>query len=71
MQTGQVIGRTDMQGEDPVDRIVGRGDFLSTIYQHLGIDFKNTSFEDFSGRPIPIMLSEGSPIKELGPVQAS
>ncbi|MEC9004387.1 MAG: DUF1501 domain-containing protein [Planctomycetota bacterium] len=71
MQTGQVIGRTDMRGEDPVERIVGRGDFLATIYQHLGIDFKHTAFKDYSGRPIPIMLSEGSPIKELGPVQPS
>ena len=67
MQTGQVIGRTDQRGEDPVERIVGRGDFLATIYQHLGIDFKHTAFKDYSGRPIPIMLSEGRPIPELRP----
>jgi len=67
MQTGQVVGRTDMRGEDPVERIVGRGDFLATIYQHLGIDFKHTAFKDYSGRPIPIMLSEGRPIPELRP----
>jgi len=67
MQTGQVIGRTDMRGEDPVERIVGRGDFLATIYQHLGIDFKHTAFKDYSGRPVPIMISEGRPIPELRP----
>ncbi len=67
MQTGQVIGRTDMRGEDPVERIVGRGDFLATIYQHLGIDFKHTAFKDYSGRPVPIMISEGQPIPELCP----
>ena len=67
MQTGQVIGRTDMRGEDPIERIVGRGDFLATIYQHLGIDFKHTAFKDYSGRPVPIMISEGQPIPELCP----
>jgi len=67
MQTGQVIGRTDMRGEDPVERIVGRGDFLATIYQHLGIDFKHAAFKDYSGRPVPIMISEGQPIPELCP----
>ena len=52
---------------DPVERIVGRGDFLATIYQHLGIDFSHTDFKDYSGRPVPIMLSEGRPIPELRP----
>lgn len=64
METGQVIGRTDIRGEDPVERIVGRGDFLATIYNHLGVDLE-TAFEDYTGRPIPIMLTDGEPIKEL------
>jgi len=67
MQTGQVVGRTDVRGEDPVTRIVGRGDFLATIYHHLGVDFRETAFPDYSGRPVPIMLSDGMPIPELGP----
>ena len=67
MQTGQVVGRTDKRGEDPVERIVGRGDFLATLYKHLGVDFHNTAFKDYSGRPVPVMLSEGTPIQELGP----
>lgn len=65
MQTGQVIGKTDIRGEDPIERIVSQGDFLATLYEHLGVDFENTSFPDFSGRPIPIMVSEGKPISEL------
>jgi uncharacterized protein (DUF1501 family) len=62
--TGQVIGATDVRGEDVIDRRVGRGDFLATMYRHLGIDPDGISFPDFAGRPIPI-LPEGSPIPEL------
>ena len=62
--TGQIVGKTDIRGEDPTERIVGRGDFLATLYHHLGVD-QQTSFADYSGRPIPIMLSEGKPIREL------
>lgn len=66
MQTGQVVGQTDIRGEDPTERIVGRGDFMATLYQHLGVDYAGTSFKDYSGRPIPVMLSDGKPIPELG-----
>ncbi len=61
---GQVIGATDARGEDVTDRRVSRGDFLATMYRHLGIDPDGIAFQDFSGRPIPI-LPEGSPIPEL------
>ena len=64
MQTGQVIGKTDPRGEDPVDRRVGPGDFLATIYQHLGINAEQVAIPNFSGRPIPI-LPHGKPIPEL------
>ncbi|MCP3693775.1 MAG: DUF1501 domain-containing protein, partial [Planctomycetaceae bacterium] len=65
IQTGQVIGATDARGEDPVSRRVGPGDFLATIYQHLGIDFDHLALPNFAGRPVPI-LSTGAPIPELG-----
>jgi len=68
MRTGQVVGQTDIRGEDATDRIVGCGDFLATIYRHLGVDFEQTAFPDYSGRPIPIMLGPGKPIHELGRV---
>ena len=64
MQTGQIVGKTDIRGEDASDRIVGRGNFLATLYRHLGVD-TDTAFPDYSGRPIPIMLSDGKPIPEL------
>jgi uncharacterized protein (DUF1501 family) len=62
---GQVIGATDKHGEDPTERRVGTGDFLATIYRHLGIDYKRVAIENFAGRPIPI-VSDGEAIAELG-----
>lgn len=62
--TGTVIGATDRRGEHAVDRRVGVGDFLATVYQHLGIDADRISIPDFTGRPIPI-LQDGKPIPEL------
>lgn len=62
--TGQVIGATDARGEDPIDRRVGPGDFLATIYHHLQIDYERVAIENFAGRPVPI-LNSGSPVPEL------
>ncbi len=64
IQTGQVIGATDARGEDPIARRVGPGDFLATLYRHLGIDYERVSIPNFTGRPIPL-LSEGHAISEL------
>jgi hypothetical protein len=64
IQTGQIIGATDKKGEDPISRKVSPEDFLATIYQHLGIDYKNITLKDFSGRPTPIIRS-GEAIAEL------
>lgn len=64
METGQVIGKTDPHGEDPVERRVGPGDFLATIYRHLGIDSDHVAIPNLSGRPVPI-LTHGRPIPEL------
>jgi len=64
IETGQVIGATDSRGEDATDRIVGRQDFLATVYQHLGIDAANVAFTNFNGRPVNI-ITDGKPIPEL------
>ena len=64
---GQVIGATDIRGEDVVARRIGPVDFLATMYRHLGVDPSRVEFTDFSGRPIPV-LNAGSPIPELLPV---
>jgi uncharacterized protein (DUF1501 family) len=63
IRTGQVIGATDVRGEHVVERRVTPGDFLATIYHHLGIDL-HLAIPDFTTRPIPI-LREGQPISEL------
>ncbi|MEC9092273.1 MAG: DUF1501 domain-containing protein [Planctomycetota bacterium] len=64
IQTGQVIGATDARGEDPIERRVSPGDFLATLYNHLGLDAASIAVPDQSGRPIPI-LPRGKVITEL------
>jgi hypothetical protein len=64
IQGGQVIGSTDRRGEDVTERRIGVHDFLATVYRHLGVEPRGVEFQDFAGRPIPI-LSEGTPIPEL------
>ena len=65
--TGQVIGATDRLGEDPVEHRVGPGDFLATIYHHLGIEYNTLAFTSFAGRSVPLPL-RGEPIRQLGRV---
>lgn len=64
IQTGRFIGATDKRGEDSIERICGPGDFLATIYHHMGIDSTKTFIKDFNGRPTPI-VDHGRPIPEL------
>jgi uncharacterized protein (DUF1501 family) len=64
IETGRFIGATDPRGEDVIERMCGPGDFLATIYHHLGIDAANTMIRDFNGRPTPI-VDHGKPIAEL------
>ncbi|MDA0586787.1 MAG: DUF1501 domain-containing protein [Planctomycetota bacterium] len=63
MQTGQVIGSTTAKGERPKDRALDPNDLLATVYQHLGIDFRQMTV-DTSGRPVPL-IPHGTPIREL------
>ena len=64
IETGRFIGATDKRGEDSIERICSAGDFLATIYHHLGIDSSRVFIEDFNGRPTPI-VDHGKPIPEL------
>ncbi len=64
IETGRYIGATDKRGEDSIERICSAGDFLATIYHHMGIDASKTLIKDFNGRPTPI-VDHGKPIPEL------
>lgn len=64
IHTGGVIGATDKRGEDVIERPCGPGDFLATIYHHLGIDSSKVTIRDLNGRPTPI-VDHGRPIPEL------
>ncbi len=64
IRTGGVIGATDARGEEVVERRATPGDFLATIYRHLGIDAEQVTIPDFSGRP-QLVLPKGRPIPEL------
>ncbi len=64
IKTGGIIGATDKRGEDVIERPCGPGDFLATIYHHLGIDSSKVTIKDFNGRPTPI-VDHGRPIPEL------
>jgi len=64
IETGRYIGATDKRGEDSIERICSAGDFLATIYHHLGIDSSKVFIKDFNGRPTPI-VDHGKPIPEL------
>jgi uncharacterized protein (DUF1501 family) len=64
MRMGQVIGSTDSLGARPDDRPLTPGNFLETVYRHLGIDTAH-EFTDHTGRPLRI-LDPAEPIRELG-----
>ncbi len=63
LKMGQVIGKTNPRGEEPVERIMNSNCLLATLYHRFGID-TSQAFYNTAGRPIPI-LTEGEPIAEL------
>ena len=64
IETGRVVGATDRKGEDVTERRCTAGDFLATIYHHLGIDAPRVMIDDLNGRPTPV-VDHGKPIAEL------
>jgi hypothetical protein len=64
MRMGQVIGRSSPRGEYVVDRPVTPQDVAATVYQHLGIDWHNTTFMDGLNRPYHV-IERGEAIREL------
>ncbi|MFO0790702.1 MAG: DUF1501 domain-containing protein [Pirellulales bacterium] len=64
MRTGQVIGATDKQAGEVVDRPVTFGDIHATLLHNLGID-PHLAIPDAQGRLQRPVSSEAAPIGEL------
>ncbi len=64
IKTGQVIGKTDAEGAEVVERKTSALDFLASVCKTLGIDYNKVNNTPI-GRPIRIVDKGGEPIKEL------
>jgi len=64
IQGGQVIGKTDKEGATVVERPISALDFMATVCQLLGIDWKKQNNTPI-GRPIRIVDKGANPITEL------
>ncbi len=64
LRMGQAVGATNSKAEHPISSPQRPDDVLATIYHVLGIDYRHISFNDYSGRPVP-MLDNGTPISEV------
>jgi hypothetical protein len=64
LRMGQVIGATDKLADSAIDRPVPYRDVLSTVYSAVGID-SSGGVTDISGRRLPILTPEATPIREL------
>ncbi len=65
MRTGQVIGATDRQAGEPVDRPVRFQEVFATLYHNLGIDTAHSTIADLHGRPQYLVDPGIRPISEL------
>jgi uncharacterized protein (DUF1501 family) len=61
---GQVIGKTDKEGSDILDKKISGPDFLASVCKTLGIDYTKQNQTPI-GRPIRIVEKGANPIKEL------
>jgi hypothetical protein len=64
LRTGQVIGATDRQAAEAVDRPVRFEEIHATLYNRLGIDTEAATVHDLSGRP-QFVTDHHVPIREL------
>lgn len=60
---GKVIGRTDKEAGDVLERPVSPKDVLATIYHQLGIDHEQM-IRDQLGRPLPL-VADGHVVREM------
>jgi uncharacterized protein (DUF1501 family) len=61
---GNVVGASDKQAGDPIDRPVSPKDLLATMYHLLGIH-PHTTIPDRSGQPITLVPESNNVISEL------
>jgi uncharacterized protein (DUF1501 family) len=65
MQTGQVIGKTNSNGEYALDRPVKFQEVFATLYKNIGLDLNGTRIFDTSGVPRYLVDQGIEPIHEL------
>ncbi|MCB1087121.1 MAG: DUF1501 domain-containing protein [Verrucomicrobiae bacterium] len=65
MNHGQIIGATDRLGGEASDRPVEFQEVFSTLYHRVGIDARNTTVEDLTGRPMFLVDQQYAPMREL------
>jgi hypothetical protein len=64
MRTGQVLGESDRLGGSALSRAIHYKDVFATLYHNLGINAREVTLTDPSGRP-QYLLDEGEPLREL------
>jgi hypothetical protein len=64
IKTGITVGKSNPRGEYPIDRPLAPEDVSATVFHHLGIDARQVSFPDQTGRPI-YLVEHGEPVREL------
>ncbi|MCA8990494.1 MAG: DUF1501 domain-containing protein [Planctomycetaceae bacterium] len=64
MNMGQAIGSSDAHGAYVTERPIDPEDVAATVYHHLGINARQTTINDLSGRP-RYLVEKGEPIREL------
>ncbi len=64
LKTGQVIGKTDAEGAEVIERKTSALDYLASICKALGIDHTKVNNTPI-GRPVRIVDKGGEPIQEL------
>ncbi len=65
MRTGQIIGRTNRNGEHPIERPVRFQEVFATLYRNAGIDVENTRVFDLAGTPQYLVEQGVAPLREV------
>jgi hypothetical protein len=69
IRAGQIVGRTDAEGAQVLDRPVSVPDFMATLFALLNIDGEKV-YEGPGGRTVKLLNSEAKAVQELLPGRA-